>query len=154
MKTIKFFAIALAAITMSLSACKKDEATPATPKPSGASLLTGKDWRITGVTVTTPGGTIDVFSTFEACEKDDLQEFLANGTMVEKAGATKCDPSDPDTAPGGFWALLENDTKLRLIDGDTIVIDIVELTATSMRGRTVENDNGIAITTNFTFVKN
>jgi hypothetical protein len=26
MKTIKFFAVALAAITMSLSACKKDEA--------------------------------------------------------------------------------------------------------------------------------
>jgi hypothetical protein len=154
MKTIKFFAVALAAITMSLSACKKDEATPATNKVSGASLLTGKDWRITALTVASPGGTIDVFSTYAACKKDDLREYLANGTIVNKAGATKCDPSDPDTEPGGFWALIDNDTKLRIIDGDTNIIDIIELSANTLRGKAVVNDNGSTFTTNFTFVKN
>ena len=154
MKTIKFFAVALAAITMSLSACKKDEATPATPKVSGASLLTGKDWRITALTVTSPGGTIDIFATFDACQKDDLLEFVANGTILEKEGATKCDPADPDTAPGGFWALIDNDTKLRIIDGDTTIADVIELTATAMRLRISENDNGAVYTNNITFVKN
>lgn len=154
MKTIKFFAVVLAAITMSFSACKKDEATTETPKISGASLLTGKDWRITALTITSPGGTIDVFSTLAACEKDDLLEYLANGTIVSKEGATKCDPADPDTEPGGFWALIDNDTKLRIIDGDTNIIDIIELSANTMRGKTVVNDNGSIFTTNFTFVKN
>lgn len=154
MKTVKFFAIALAAITLSLSACKKDETTTETPKASGSSLLTGKDWRLTALTIVSPGGSIDVFATFDACEKDDLQEFKADGTVLDKAGATKCDPADPDTEPGGFWTLLENDTKLRLIDGDTTLADIVELSATSLRVKIVENDNGVTYTTNATFVKN
>ena len=154
MKAIKFSAIALVAITMSLSACKKDETTTETPKVAGSTLLVGKDWRITAFTRTSPGGTIDVFATYPACEKDDLVEFLANGTSTDKAGATKCDPADPDTQPGPFWALLENDTKFRMIDGDTILANVVELTANTFRIRIVEDDNGITNTTNLTMVKN
>ncbi|MCG9880106.1 MAG: hypothetical protein MH472_05855 [Bacteroidia bacterium] len=154
MKTTKYFAIALAALAMSFSACKKDETTTETPKVSGASLLVGKDWRVTGITMTSPGGTIDIFAAMDACDKDDLQEFLSTGNIIEKQGASKCDPSDPDTAPGGFWALLNNDTKLRIIDGDTTTADVVELTANNLRLRLVDNDMGITYTTNITMVKN
>ena len=154
MKAIKFSAIALVAITMSLSACKKDETTTETPKVAGSTLLVGKDWKTTSLTITSPGGIIDVFATFPACDKDDLQEFKADGTILDKAGATKCDPSDPDTEPGGFWALLENDTKFRMIDGDTTIADIVELSANTLRVKLVDNDNGITLTTNITMVKN
>ena len=154
MKTVKFLAIALAAISMSFSACKKEETTTETPKVAASSLLTGEDWRMTSLTIVSPGGTIDVFATYPACDKDDLQEFLANGTIVNKAGATKCDPADPDTEPAGFWALVENDTKLRIVDGDTTFAEIVELSATTFRGKIVENDNGVTYTTNVTFVKN
>ncbi|MDP3927810.1 MAG: hypothetical protein Q8R57_02185 [Bacteroidota bacterium] len=154
MKAIKFSAIALVAITMSLSACKKDETTTETPKVAGSTLLVGKDWKTTAFTRTSPGGTIDVFAISPACEKDDLVEYLANGTSTEKAGATKCDPADPDTQPGAFWALLENDTKFRMIYGDTILANVVELTANTFRIRIVEDDNGITNTTNITMVKN
>jgi hypothetical protein len=154
MKTVKFLAIALAALTMSFSACKKEDGKTEAPKVSGSTLLTGKDWRISAITVTSPGGTIDIFATLDPCEKDDLMEFLANGNVVTKAGATKCDPTDPDTEPGGLWALLQSDTKFRVIDGDTTLFDVVELSATNFRVRSTENDNGVIYTNNITFVKN
>jgi hypothetical protein len=154
MKTVKFLAIALAALSMSFSACKKEEEKTETPKVAGSTLLTGKDWRVSALTIVSAGGTIDVLAAMQACEKDDLQEFMANGNIVNKAGATKCDPADPDTEPGGTWAFLDNDTKFRVIDGDTSIAEVVELTATKFRVKLVENDNGTVYTTNATFVKN
>lgn len=154
MKTVKFLAIALAALSMSFSACKKEDEKTETPKVAASTLLTGKDWRVSALTITSPGGTIDVLAAMQACEKDDLQEFLANGNIVNKAGATKCDPADPDTEPGGSWAFLNNDTKFRIIDGDTTLADVVEITASTFRVKIVENDNGVVYTTNATLVKN
>jgi hypothetical protein len=64
------------------------------------------------------------------------------------------DPADPDTQPGGFWALQNNGTKLRIIDGDTTYATVKELTATTMQLELVEEDMGITYTTKITMVKN
>ncbi|MCF8253300.1 MAG: lipocalin family protein [Bacteroidia bacterium] len=154
MKALKVFALGLAVISLTFSACKKDETTTTDNTPSGSSYLTGKDWRMIGATMVSPGGSIDIYATMEACEKDDLLEFKTDNTIVEKAGATKCDPADPDTAPGGNWALINSDKQLRIIDGDTTDLTVLELNATTMRVNMVEDDMGIIYTTTFTFTKN
>lgn len=155
MKFNKFLAIAMAATALTFSACSKDDDKTDDPTPVDYSAnLTGKDWRVTGLLLVSPGGTIDIFATYEACEKDDLIEFLTSGLVTEKAGATKCDPTDPDTAPGGAWALLNNGTQLRMIDGDTSYATVKELTATNMQLEMTEDDMGVTYTTKITMVKN
>jgi hypothetical protein len=157
MKFNKFLAIAMAATALTFSACSKDDDKTEDPTPTPIdynALITGKDWRVTGLLTVSPGGTLDVFAAMPACEKDDLMEFLANSSITEKAGATKCDPADPDTQPGGFWALQNNGTKLRIIDGDTTYATVKELTATTMQLELVEEDMGITYTTKITMVKN
>lgn len=155
MKFNKILAIAMAATALTFSACSKDDDKSDDPTPVDYSAnLTGKDWRVTGLLLVSPGGTIDIFATYEACEKDDLIEFLTSGLVTEKAGATKCDPTDPDTAPGGSWALLNNGTQLRMIDGDTSYATVKELTATNMQLEMTEDDMGVTYTTKITMVKN
>ena len=156
MKNFKFIAIGIAASTLLFSACKKDETTTE-DKPSGSSVLTGKDWRMIGLTLTVTGApATDLFAQMDACDKDDLIEYLANGDVKEKAGATKCDPADPDFSITGKWALLNNDAQLRIIDGDTTIVDVLELTATTLRGSTTDKDpvSGLTYVTSFTFTKN
>jgi len=154
MKSIKFFAFVLLGSTMLFSACSKDETTT-TNTVSGATNLTGKDWRMIASTLSTTGApTVDMYAAMPPCEKDDLLEFLTSGLITEKEGATKCDPANPDTAPGGAWALLNSDKQLRIIDGDTTYLDIVELSATSLKVKMNEVDNGTTYTYNFSFIKN
>ena len=154
MKLNKFLAIAMAATALTFSACSKDDKEDdPTPVDYSANLV-GKDWRITGLLLVSPGGTIDMFAAMDACEKDDLIEFLASGSMTDKAGATKCDPADPDSAPGGFWALLNNGSQLRIIDGDTSYASVKELTASSLKLEMTEDDMGVTYTYKISMVKN
>ncbi|MDZ4667833.1 MAG: lipocalin family protein [bacterium] len=154
MKFNKFLAIALAISALAFSACTKDKKTD-DPTPANPSAnLVGKDWRVTSLLLVSPGGTIDMYLAMDPCEKDDLIEFLAAGTVTNKAGATKCDPSDPNTEPGGSWALLNNGAQIRLIDGDTTIADVKELSATTFKLEMTENDMGIVYTTKITFTKN
>jgi hypothetical protein len=156
MKTIKIIAIGIAASSLMFSACKKDEAKT-DAKPSGSSIIVGKDWRLIGLTISVPGQpATDLYAQMDACDKDDLIEYLANGSLIDKAGATKCDPAEPDSQNGGTWALLNNDAQLRLINGDTTIINVQELSANTMRGYTAESDpvSDLIYTTSFTFTKN
>ncbi len=153
MKAIKYLAMGLALSSILFVGCKKSETTAT--KVSGSSLLTGKDWRIIGIVQTVPGTpSLDIFAAMPACQKDDLEEFMSNGVVTDKAGASKCDPAEPDSAPGGFWALLNNDAQLRIINGDTTIANVKELTATSLKLELVLEDQGIVYTTNITMVKN
>jgi hypothetical protein len=156
MKTLKFIAIGIAASSLMFSACKKEE-TKSDPKPTGSSIIVGKDWRMIGWTLTVAGqSATDMFAQLPACEKDDLIEYLANGDVKEKAGATKCDPADPDFEIVSKWSFINNDNQLRLIDGDTTIINIQELSANTMRGYTTDADpvSGLTYTSSFTFTKN
>ncbi|MES2690623.1 MAG: lipocalin family protein [Bacteroidota bacterium] len=159
---MKKLLIAAFAVTLAFSACKddKDDATPATPGQTGSAALTGKDWRMTANTYVISGsgsddGTTDLFAEKEACEKDDLTRFNDDKTMTEKAGATKCDPSDPDSKPGGTWELMNNNTKLKVTDGnDPIIFDIVTLNETTLTIKSIDTDAGVTSTINASFTKN
>ncbi len=74
MKTIKFTnTIILFAALGLFSTCKKDESKPVeTPTSSKVTTLTAKDWMITAATMTSPSGTLDIYSLMDACDKDDL----------------------------------------------------------------------------------
>jgi hypothetical protein len=154
MKSIKYFAFALLSSALLFSACSKDESTT-TPTVAGSTYLVGKDWRMIAATLSTAGvPTVDMFAAMQPCEKDNLLEFLTSGLITEKEGATKCDPTDPDTAPYGAWTLLNSDKQLRIIDGDTTLMDVVELNASSLKVKVVEVDMGVTYTTSYSFVKN
>lgn len=138
MKKITLMIAALAFLTV--SSCKKeddkDNGGNTTPTKTKTELLTAKAWKMTAMTINPgitpiPGGpTItDFFSLLEACEKDDTQKFNTGGTGVIDEGATKCNPSDPQTE--NFpWAFASNETKI-VVDGDSF--DLVQLDATTLK---------------------
>ena len=111
----KLASIMVFALLISLSSCKKDEETKTTKD-----YLTAGNWKVTAMTID-PGITVlgieytDIYTLFvEACSKDDLIKFNADGTLLEDEGATKCDPDDPQTTNDGTWTLSD--------DGLTITI--------------------------------
>ncbi|MBU3663310.1 MAG: hypothetical protein FGM41_08965 [Bacteroidetes bacterium] len=135
MRKITLMIAALAFLTV--SSCKKeDEKTTPTPTKSKTELLTAKAWKMTAMTVNPgispiPGGpTItDLYAFMEACEKDNTEKFNTGGTGVTDEGATKCDPTDPQTE-NFTWAFASNETKI-VIDSESI--DIVQLDETTAK---------------------
>lgn len=142
---------------------KTDDPQPASK--SKTELLTSAQWQLVSGTIVPPI-TIDIFGQIitisdisdldgsEPCNKDDVQIFNADGTITNDEGLTKCDPMDPQTTSGGKWAWMENETKLQIIDGDTTLITVTELTTTSMKGKTImelEDMNGSPTTHTVTF---
>jgi hypothetical protein len=78
-------------------ACKKEETQEETK--SKQEYLTTGTWRLVGFTINPGiviGGTnvTDFYSGLPACEKDDFQQFFANGSAVTDEGPSKCDPSN------------------------------------------------------------
>jgi hypothetical protein len=112
---MKKMIIAFSALALVFTSCKKDDETKAvTPTKEN---LTGT-WMITSVRIGSGGQSVDIFSAFDACQKDD--KYLLNADLsyaVEDAG-TKCDPDGGYT--GGTWALV-NSTTIDL-DGETSTI--------------------------------
>jgi hypothetical protein len=149
---------------LGFSSCKdKDEE----PSKSRTELLTNAKWQLIAGTIVPPitidlfGQTITISDIFdlegsEPCSKDDLQIFNADGTITNDEGPSKCDAADPQTTSGGKWKLLESDSKLQIIDGDTTLISITELSATTLKGNTtMESEdmdgNPVNHTITFTF---
>lgn len=163
---MKKLLIAAFALTVAFSACKddKDDATPAASGQTGSAALTGKDWRMTANTMTISGtgtpldGTTDNYAEMEACEKDNLTRFNDDKTMVEKEGATKCDPGDPDTVSQGTWELMNNNTKLKITPSaagsDPQIYDIITLNETTLSGSMTSSSNGATMVLKVTFTKN
>jgi hypothetical protein len=135
---------------------KKKEDPKPTPAPAATKtqLISAKDWKMTKQTMNMNGsGDIDITNTFyTACELDNLQRFAANGTYTVDEGATKCDPSDPQTFASGTWAFTNNETKLKITEGaDVSEVDIVELTATKVVVKESGTEQGMTYTAITTF---
>ncbi len=155
MKKITLFTFVVIAATAILTSCSKDKTTP-TPDNNATATenLTAKDWKITGLVISTIIGDFNFLDSLDACQKDDLLKYNLDGTITEKAGATKCDPADPDTKNGGVWTLLNNDTKLRIIDGDTSIYDINTLNSTTAILKQTETIDGFTTTITMTLKNN
>lgn len=122
---IAFFIMAIA--------CNKNEDKPATK----TELLMSAPWKLTaqvfhgdydGDGVVDPVDT-DMYADLDACDKDDLTTFKANGVGELNEGATKCDASDPQTQSFS-WALKENET---ILNFEGLDFTIVELSGSTLK---------------------
>ena len=123
--------LSMATLVLTLFACKKDAAAP-----TKTELLTAQSWKLTAAETTANGTKLDIFATMKACEKDNFETYKTDKTYIEDEGATKCDPTDPQTQQAK-WAFSTNETKLEKIVTEsgvtiTFTLDIVELTADKM----------------------
>ncbi|MGB0391683.1 MAG: lipocalin family protein [Salibacteraceae bacterium] len=143
-----FFAVIGIALLTALGSCKKDDDNGGSDgtSVSKAGLLTSSGWVTTSIEATFPDpiGTMDVFATFDDCEKDDIMIFKSDKSIVADEGATKCDPNDPQTESAGTWELTSNDTKLRIDDAGYVdEFDIITLTSSQMSIQITEYDSGL-----------
>jgi hypothetical protein len=140
MKKLLLFSLAMLGIA---SACKKEE-TQEVKKSKQAYLTTGT-WRLVGFTISPGiviGGTTvtDFYSNLPACEKDDFQQFFANGTALTDEGPTKCDASNPQQDPF-TWAF--NSSESEIIFDTTEPYQIVALNATQFNLKRVVDGSTI-----------
>lgn len=122
-KRILVIAIMVAGVAVVMNGCKKDDSTSG-GGGTKTEMLTGT-WTATNLIT-------DGYSTWaflEACSKDAVFTFWADGTAVFDEGATKCDPSDPQTE-ASTWKFIDSETKF-VWDGDTF--NIKELTSSVLK---------------------
>ncbi|WP_207433591.1 lipocalin family protein [Sabulibacter ruber] len=118
--------------TFFLNACSDDDDTP-----SREEMLMNKRWQITGLTVSTPLGSIDYYEEFEDCMRDNYIEFRSGGILVMNEGPTKCNDSAPQENPG-TWSLEGNTLRISGIGAalslqvDELELQVTELTNTSL----------------------
>jgi hypothetical protein len=112
----------LVLICASFSSCKKD-------KKDKNELLTEKTWIVVKQEAKTdPGDWQDDTNSYDACELDNITRFLADGSYQITEGATKCDPSDPDTYEAGVWTLNSAGTQLTM-DGIPFTVERLDNSA-------------------------
>ena len=101
MKNISFLFLALICL-VSISSCRKDSGEP---DNQNEKMIVGKNWKLTAYT---EDGDDVFFELYDACERDNIETFFADKTFKIDEGATKCDPSDPQTSASGNWSISGN----------------------------------------------
>lgn len=110
------------------------------PTPTKTEMLTDKNWKLTGETMSGNGVTMDTFGQMPACEKDDITKFTKDMKVTFDEGATKCSSSAPQSTTG-TWEFTSNETKLKLTEsGFSQEFDIVELSASKTVIKATEHD--------------
>ena len=143
----------LAAGLALLGACKDKAVTPTPPR---LDLLTAKNWRISAQTTTSSDSptTTDNYATLPAYELDNFYKFNTDKTLVIDEGATKRKASDSQTETL-TWDFNADQTQLLVTSAGSTkpeADDIVELSATTLRLRTVTTTSlGTVKTLNVTF---
>lgn len=150
--TLSVLTLATAASSFVFTSCKKDDEDPK-PK-TRTELLTAKSWRVTAATASVGATTQDLYASTPACSKDDFTKFNANKTTTFDEGATRCDPSDPQTSAGA-WDLTSGDTKLLIQETTSStsgeLYEIVELSESTLKIKQSDTANGVTYTINVTF---
>lgn len=143
---------ALLALFILFSACSKDDNKTA---PTSKSALIARNWKQTDLLAGQAGSAeVSVFNTFfEACNKDDIWQFKADGTYTVVEGPTKCSPTDPDVVTTGTWQLTDNENKIIIDDANepAETLTIKELTSTSFKISGTQVSNGTTFTATVVF---
>ncbi|MBC6605865.1 lipocalin family protein [Hymenobacter sp. BT188] len=109
----KLFSFALSlALTGTLVSCGDDNNDPQPTNQTASEKLMAKTWMVTAVTE--KEGTkaaVDIFTSEDACFKDNLYKFQASNAFVVDEGKTKCFSASPQTLTGQ-WSLSNNDQTL------------------------------------------
>jgi hypothetical protein len=130
MKKAYLLLIGLAA----LGACNKNS-EPA-PAPSRTDLLTTPKWKISTGTVSLGTNSFPINVVLPTCYNDDTFKFNTDKTVVDDAGATKCNATDPQTQTGSWSFANSEQTQMQLTVPNTPLngtFDIKELTSNSLR---------------------
>jgi len=94
-------------------------------------LLTQSNWIFSNAIV----NGLDVSGFLQSCQTDNILTFAANGTGIVDEGATKCNPTDPQTNPF-TWSFMSNQTVLNistiLFAGGSNNFSLVSLTETQL----------------------
>ena len=150
MKNQKSVLIVLFASILSFSSCKDDDEAPEIPQ-TNTEKLCGKNFIITDFTLKINGATIMTgldTAFYPLCEQDDIFRYETNGIATINDGATKCDPSDPQTETT-TWAFYDSETKIIFEagpDADTNDIITNDGTVLILGGREIEMGDTIEYT--------
>ncbi|MCC6289310.1 MAG: hypothetical protein IT249_15635 [Chitinophagaceae bacterium] len=117
------FTLAAFIVLGSIASCKKED------KKSKTELITSGSWKIQSVYVSQGSTKTDLYTSAEACEKDNFYTFHADGSVIYDEGASKCDEED-DQTQSGQWSFIENETKL-ILEGDTT--NVASLTGSELK---------------------
>ncbi|HEY0434027.1 MAG TPA: lipocalin family protein [Chitinophagaceae bacterium] len=127
MKSIYTLCIACS-VLLTFAGCKKS--SDSKPKTK-TEIISQSSWKIDNAKVSG----IDVTSSLDACEIDNILTFSSNGTGTLDEGATKCDASDPQSNPFS-WNFASNETMLHIstvvISGGSSDFTIVTLNDTQL----------------------
>lgn len=109
------------------SSCNKNDSPP----PTNTDYIIRAAWKFDKAT----SGGFDVSGTINACYKDNIMTFQANGNGVLDEGATKCNSGDPQTT-NFTWNFTNNATTLNisatLFAGQTGSLTVLTLNETQM----------------------
>jgi len=154
MKRLPLLFLALAAM---FTGCSKDSETV---KPTdNAGLLKAKQWTITSFIVKEGNDPEEnVYSSLDACFKDNVYKFQTNSKFVYEEGATRCDSGDPQTLEGN-WVLTNGDKNLtytayNLASGEADVVSngtIEELTADKLVVSETQTEDGVTTKLRITY---
>lgn len=134
--------LSLAFVACAVFACSKDE-DGGSSENAMETKLKQNVWIATGLTL----NGADVFSSTDACQKDDLYEFKSDSVFVRSESSLVCDQNDP----GPFvseWYFNSDYTQLTFDGSD---YEVLELTNTKLR---VQEKTGSGAVIIGTFEKN
>ncbi len=129
------------------TSCKKDD------DPTKKEMLVGKNWVMTALTIDPALPVIgsNIYNQIDACTKDDITKFTADGKATFDEGATKCNVSDPQTTTG-TWALNTTETVLSITDdGSTTSVTLKSISSSKVVGTYQLVDSGVTYTYEVTF---
>lgn len=128
-KHLTFLSTILVLITFFFASCEKEDTTT-TPKTK-TELLTQSNWKFKSAFV----GTTDYSSGLQACQKDNILTFSANGNGTADEGAIKCNMGDLQTNPF-TWNFQTSETSIFistiLFTGGSQTFDLISLTETEL----------------------
>lgn len=125
--SIKFPLLLLAVAAFSFTACKDDD------EKSPEELLTAAScWSPTKDELYNVATNQWEDQGVDNCTKDDCTKLNSDKTVSFDEGATKCDPSDPQTSTGTWSVSADGKTLTLAIDGQSLGGTIVELSASKM----------------------
>jgi hypothetical protein len=151
MKLIPSFLPLLFVFALIVSCSKSDNNSPLSEKEK---KLVAGEWQISGYTAKTTymgqDTIIDLYPSMAACEKDNVVRFQSNGTGTEDEKTNVCN-GEPQI--GNFtWVLLNNETRLALVDGNPDTFDVVQISDAQWKfKKTNLNTSGQTVTLTWTY---
>ena len=148
-KFLNFLMMGLLTSAVVVTGCNKDD-----DDPKNSELIRGS-WQLTALTVNPVIPIIgsDIYAQFDACEKDDITIFEANGVVRFDEGASKCAPNDPQTTTGTYtWNTDETIITVNDSSGATSYT-VSSISNSQMVVTNTENIGGVNYTYTATYTK-